>query len=159
MILIIGYGNELRGDDAVGLRVAEALGQLKLPGTQVLTVPQLTPELAEPLSQADTAIFVDAAVDGPAGQVEVTPCGPVDLGRPLGHVGDPDSLLALAGAVFGRTPSAWLVKVQVQTTQLGHPLSAKAEQGVRSAVDLIRQLISGRGPGNAQSSTFNATPK
>lgn len=141
MILVIGYGNELRGDDAVGLRVAESLGRLDLPGTRVLAVPQLTPELAEPLSQATTAIFVDATLDGPPGQVEVAPCRPVDLGRPLGHIGDPDALLALAEAVFGRSPSAWLVKVQVETTELGHPLSAAAERGAQAAVEVVSKLI------------------
>jgi len=46
MILLIGYGNELRGDDAIGPLVARALAELRLPGTQVLALTQLTPELA-----------------------------------------------------------------------------------------------------------------
>jgi hydrogenase maturation protease len=141
MILVIGYGSELRGDDAVGLRVAEALGQEGLPDTQVLAVHQLTPELAEPLSQAAAAVFIDAALDGPPGQVEVIPCGPVDLGRPLGHISDPDALLALAEAVFGQTPSAWLVKVHVESTALGSPLSKAAEQGIRAAVEVVGKLV------------------
>jgi hydrogenase maturation protease len=149
MILIIGYGNELRGDDAAGLRVAETVSRLNLPGTEALAVRQLTPELAEPLSQASAVLFVDAAVDGPPGHVEVTPCGPADLARPLGHLGDPDALLALAEAVFGRTPSAWLVKVRVQTTALGAPLSAAAEQGVRAAVAVVGELIRQLGPDRA----------
>ena len=152
MTLIIGYGNELRGDDAVGLRVAEAVDRLKLPDTRVLAVHQLTPELAEQLSQASAAIFVDAAVDGPPGQVEVAPCAPVDLGRPLGHISDPDMLLALAEAVFGRTPSAWLVKVQVEATELGEPLSAGAEQGVRAAVAVVAKLVRQLGSDRAAAS-------
>ncbi|HOY58864.1 MAG TPA: hydrogenase maturation protease [Verrucomicrobiota bacterium] len=146
MILLIGYGNELRGDDAVGPLVARALAELRLPDTQVLALTQLTPELAELVSQASTAIFVDAALDGPAGQVEVAPCQPLDLRQPLGHLGDPESLLALCQAVFGASPSAWMVKVQVETTELGHPLSHAAKRGVSAAVNVITRLVGQLGP-------------
>ena len=146
MILLIGYGNELRGDDAVGPLVARALDDLRLPDTQVLALTQLTPELAELVSQASAAIFVDAALDGPAGQVEVAPCRPLDLRQPLGHLGDPESLLALCRAVFGTSPSAWMVKVQVETTELGQPLSPAAQRGIPAAVDVITRLVRQLGP-------------
>jgi Ni,Fe-hydrogenase maturation factor len=48
-ILVIGYGNELRGDDAIGQWVARAVA-----------AHQLTPELAEDLAHTDYAVFVDA---------------------------------------------------------------------------------------------------
>lgn len=141
MILLIGYGNELRGDDAIGPLIARALAELRLPGTQVLALTQLTPELAELVSQASAAIFVDAALDGPPGQVEVAPCQLLDLRQPLGHLENPESLLALCRAVFGASPSAWMVKVQVETTELGHPLSPAAQRGIPAAVDVITRLV------------------
>ena len=64
-LLVIGYGNTLRGDDGVGPRVAEAVGELNLPGVHTLICPLLTPELANPISRAGKVIFVDAAVDAP----------------------------------------------------------------------------------------------
>ena len=48
MILILGYGNPLRSDDALGQRVAQALRQrLKGGDFQVQTAYQLTPELVD----------------------------------------------------------------------------------------------------------------
>ena len=50
--LVIGYGNTLRGDDAVGPRAAAAVHGGGLPGVDALAVAQLTPVLAEPLAAA-----------------------------------------------------------------------------------------------------------
>lgn len=141
MIYVIGYGNELRGDDAVGPRVAHAVAVMKLAGVRADAVHQLTPELAEPLAKAASAIFVDAAVDGVPGQVEVVPCGPVDLKMPLGHLSDPHALLALAEAVFGQSPSAWLVRIHVAKCDLGETLSPAALGGIRRGIEAIRTLV------------------
>ena len=140
MLWVIGYGNELRGDDGVGPRVARAVGRLGLPAVRVMAVQQLTPELAEPLAAASAVVFVDAAVEGTPGTVEVVRCGTVDLGVPLGHIADPHSLLALAASVFGRAPSAWLVKVNVSEVGVGERMSAAAERGVVAAVKAVRAL-------------------
>src|SRR5262245_30725916 len=57
-VVVVGYGNELRGDDAVGPRVAQAVAAWDLPGVCGLAIHQLTPELAEILAAAARAIFV-----------------------------------------------------------------------------------------------------
>ena len=62
-LLVIGYGNTLRGDDGVGPRVAEAVAAMALPGVRTLGCHQLAPEHAEAISRADRVVFVDAAVD------------------------------------------------------------------------------------------------
>ncbi len=59
-VLVIGYGNTLRGDDGVGQLVAVAVSKWQLPGVIALERHQLTAELAEPLSRAAIAIFVDS---------------------------------------------------------------------------------------------------
>ena len=70
MILVIGYGNELRRDDGLGPRVAASLAG---PGVRALAVRQLTPELAEEVATARLVVFVDARVNPPAATVEVMP--------------------------------------------------------------------------------------
>src|SRR5271166_6728975 len=65
--LIIGYGNPLRGDDGLGWQVASELAKCVDALISVLAVQQLTPELAEPVSDADLVIFVDACCDGEPG--------------------------------------------------------------------------------------------
>ena len=50
-LLVIGWGNPLRGDDAFGFLAAERLIPL-LPEAEVLAVHQLTPELMDSVRQA-----------------------------------------------------------------------------------------------------------
>jgi hydrogenase maturation protease len=61
-VVVIGYGNTLRGDDGAGPAVAQAIADRALPGVRSLAVPQLTPELAEIVAEANLVVFVDAAL-------------------------------------------------------------------------------------------------
>jgi hydrogenase maturation protease len=103
-ILVIGYGNALRGDDAVGPRAASAVAELGWPGVIAKEVTQLTPELAEPLASARLAIFVDARPANGEECVAVRPIEPADPGSVLAHVADPRHLLALARTAYGTCP-------------------------------------------------------
>lgn len=139
--LVIGYGNELRSDDGVGPSTARAVGKLPVEGVQVLEAHQLTPELAEPIAKADRVIFIDATLAGSPGEVTVQPLAPADLTGPMGHLSRPDQLLALAKAVFGHAPTAWLVTITVQSLELGEKLTLPAQRGAEAAVDAIRRLL------------------
>src|SRR6266481_2633708 len=57
MLLVLGYGNTLRSDDGVGPKVVEAIAALKLPGVLILSCDLLTPEMADPISCADSVVF------------------------------------------------------------------------------------------------------
>src|SRR5205823_6351255 len=59
--VVIGYGNDLRGDDGVGQRVALSVACWRQPGVMALALHQLTPELTTWLVRATFAIFVDAS--------------------------------------------------------------------------------------------------
>jgi hydrogenase maturation protease len=60
-LLIIGYGNPLRGDDGVGWHAAHELDRtICAPHVRVRACHQVTLDLAEPISQADAVIFIDA---------------------------------------------------------------------------------------------------
>ena len=142
-LLVIGYGNTLRGDDGVGPRVAEAVAALNLPGVQTLTSHQLTPELAEPISKARGVVFVDAAVDA-APDIALRELTAAEPGMLMGHAVDPRLLLALARDVFGGQPKAWLLTVPASDLNFGDHLSETAERGVQIAVEKIRALASRR---------------
>jgi len=152
--LVIGYGNALRGDDAAGPEVAEAVAGRGMPGVQALTVPQLTPELAEVLAGARLAVFVDASTGPEAGGVQVLPLRAAERPESLGHTSDPGLLLALAGAVYGRCPPAWIVRVPAVSFQLGAGLSPGAGRGIaaalREVVSLVAPADSGRGEAGDQ---------
>jgi hydrogenase maturation protease len=135
--LVLGYGNTLRGDDGVGPAVARAVADWRLPGVRALAVHQLTPELAAEVADAAQALFVDAAVGG---GVELQPLEPSAPRTGLGHVSDPQGLLALAQALHGRSPRAWLLTVPAPCVEFGETLSDEARRGVRTALERLRGL-------------------
>lgn len=140
--LVIGYGNELRGDDAAGPRVAEAVEAWGREGTRVLVVHQLLPELAEDVAGARVVFFVDASVEADAVVVErIEPRMDASM---TSHGGEPGAVLALARTVYGRVPEAsWLVHVPVEQFDLAAPLSERTRAGVAEAVEAIRAVLDG----------------
>jgi hydrogenase maturation protease len=136
--LVIGYGNTLRRDDGVGPRVAEAVAAMGLPAVRTLACPLLTPELAEPVSQARGVIFVDAAVDAPR-EVQLRTLAPAASSQVLAHAASPATILALARDVFGHAPHAWLLTVPVEDFEIGDEFSPLAQRGFETAVRQVRQ--------------------
>jgi hydrogenase maturation protease len=139
-VVVIGYGNMLCTDDAVGPRAASAVADMELPGVVAKAVPQLTPELAEPLASARLAIFIDARPAAEGEGVEIRPIEPACLGAALGHVEDPRRLLALARTAYGTYPRSWLVTIPASDFALGQGLSPLAERGLEEALRRIASL-------------------
>jgi hydrogenase maturation protease len=139
-LLVIGYGNTLRGDDGVGPRVAEAIEELNLPGVSTLSCGLLTPELADPISRARCVVFVDAAVDK-AGKVLVRPLGPADTAQIMAHAADPRTMLALARDVFGHAPRAWWLTIPAQNLGIGEEFSTRAKVGLKDAIVEIKKIL------------------
>ena len=145
--LVIGYGNTLRRDDGVGVRVAELLAaDPRLAGADVLAVHQLTPELAIDVAAASVVVFVDADVQASPGKVvtrrlasEPDPAS-ADPGASSHHVGAAE-LLALARSLTGHAPEAVTVAVGIADLEVGEGLSASVEAALPEAVELVAGLV------------------
>lgn len=140
-ILLYGIGNDLRGDDGAGPRLARALDGT-VPWT-VQVVHGLTPELADELVEADLALFVDAAADptleAPTWIAHDAPISGRG-GRLLGHALDVPGLLAWCVALHGRAPRAATLTLPARDFALGETLTPTAEAGVAAAVAALRAL-------------------
>ena len=141
-ILVIGYGNTLRGDDGVGPRVAEAVGRLRLPGVRTLICPLLTPELTEPISRAQKVVFVDAAMDSPK-EIQWRKLEPNGSPQLMAHAADPRTALAIARDVFGRVPEAWWLTIPAVDLGFSETFSLAAQQNFELAVEKIRKFCNG----------------
>jgi len=139
MLLLVGYGNTLRSDDGVGPKVVEAIAALKLAGVETLICDLLTPEVADPISHAETVVIVDAAIDGSA-EVQLRRLSPADSAQIMAHAADPRTVLALARDVFGHTPAAWWLTIPVKDIGIGEHFSDLACKGVGRAIQKILDL-------------------
>jgi hydrogenase maturation protease len=105
-VLVVGYGNPLRGDDGIGWHAARLLAtHPRLGDARLLVQRQLVPELAADVSRASLVVLVDASAEGDPGSVRVRKVEP-RLAAPAtwSHHLDPQTLAGLAEALYGVTP-------------------------------------------------------
>jgi len=145
-VLVIGYGNVLRGDDGVGWAAARRLAR-RLPRrlASVLMVHQLLPELAEPISRAQRVIFIDADERLAPGQLSQNIVRPLDgSDETIGHHQSPGGLLRLARDLYGRVPEAMVFSIGAADFDFRPTLSAKVRRSLpgllRSVEDAVRRL-------------------
>ncbi len=143
VLLLIGIGNELRGDDGAGRVVASRVLDLELPGVRVLSVHQLLPELVEDLAGHPRAVFVDA--DPQADSLRVGVVVPAVARTRITHHCTPEGLLGLAKTAGMRVPSAVTIGVPARDLGFGTTLSVPAAAGVEAAIQLIADLAVGQG--------------
>jgi hydrogenase maturation protease len=143
-ILILACGNALRGDDGVAWHIGSALeAELIAAGVELILTRQLQPEHAEPLSRANTAIFLDcSAVDQP-GIVSTRTLQPAQsLPRIFSHNLDPASLLKLSLDLYGRIPSrSEAITVGGESFALREQLSQPVKEAIPIAIQAVRRAI------------------
>ncbi len=141
-VAVAGWGNPLRGDDAVGWLVAEAVEERWGSQVHVLVGQQPVPEWAADLAEADLAYFVDAAVNRP--ETDALEIRRLDLRTPTSgseHMGigahalGPSELLQLTLAAYGHVPESYLLSVPVRRLAHSSGLSAHARAGVEAAIE------------------------
>lgn len=139
-LLVIGYGNDLRSDDGAGRAVAEMVSDLDLPGVEVRTVSQLTPELALEIAGRRMVVFVDADVGATEVAVRPVTAGPPGDG-PMTHHGDPATLLSLTENVGPLPERALVVSIPATNLEMGFTFSPRTDRAIGEAVDLIAAMV------------------
>jgi hydrogenase maturation protease len=129
--LIIGIGNELRGDDAAGVVAARRLAE-RNPAAHLKIVHQLTAEMALGLGDYSTVLFLDADVE--ASEPTCRPVEPAfDRMTVDPHRMTAAQLLVIARALDEPLPRyAFEVGLPACRFEHGEPLSRVASEGVDS---------------------------
>jgi hydrogenase maturation protease len=152
--LLIGYGNPDRQDDGVAwhilCRTAARLGRPVPPSMDVggfypegplphLSFSlQLTPEMAETITQYDRVCFIDAHTGSVPAEVNVVTLEPVFQNSPFTHHLTPQSCLSLTRSIYDHIPGdSILVSVRGYEFGFEQTLSAKTSTLVDQAVEII----------------------
>ncbi|PTQ82309.1 hydrogenase maturation protease [Nitrosospira multiformis] len=140
-LLVFGYGNPSRGDDALGPLLIERLEALGLPNVELLTDFQLQIEHALDLQSRDRVLFVDASVSC------VRPYAFSRLNARkdasfTSHIMSPMALLHAYQNLYGIPPPAYLLQVRGERFELGEPLSPEATVNLDASFDLVKGLCS-----------------
>jgi hydrogenase maturation protease len=143
-VLVVGYGNTLRGDDGIGWRAAALLAEdPRLADAEVLAPQQLTPELAQDVARASLVVLVDARADsGTPGSVRVRRVAARQDGMTAwSHRLDPAALAGLTNALYGAAPPVYLVSIHGALFDDGEGLSPALEQVLPRVADTVAQLV------------------
>jgi hydrogenase maturation protease len=148
-LLVIAYGDPLRGDDGLAWHAAEELKQRNFPDVEIMELHQLAPELAETISRSDAVIFVDAAAAAPgtvlAGEIRIVATSAREVGQhsssPFHHQYSPASLLALAAQLYKARPRAFVASLVGEDFSPGERLSSGVENAMPEFLARIEKLI------------------
>lgn len=139
-ILIIGFGNPLRGDDGVGPIVAHRFAG-RHPDVECLTTLQLHPEHADAMRGHETVVFIDASVAKT--EVGIMPIVAQESDHwTAGHSGTPAALSALCSSMYPDPPGrVFLLEIPAHSLDFGQRLSPAAQMHAREAEALVVHII------------------
>ena len=136
MDIVIGIGNEMRGDDGIGPRVVDAVPAR--PDLETITVHQLVPELAEKIKDARRVLFVDASLE--SGDMRLMHIEPSPH-RGLGHACSPSALLNWTKLAFARAPESWLLSIPGSSFEYGDEPSPQMVAQLPEALNRIETWL------------------
>lgn len=133
-LLVFGWGNASRGDDALGPFFLDRLRALALDGVECLDDYQLQPEHALDLVGRERVLFVDASL-ACAAPFEVSPLRPQRDASFSSHAMSPSALLQAYVEVHGTAPPpAALLAIRGEHFELGAPMSQAARLNAEAAL-------------------------
>lgn len=147
-LVILGYGNPSRGDDALGPLLLERIAALAAASPpELITDFQLQVEHAADLERASLALFIDAGVSCmPPWRLERLKAQQ-DVGYTT-HALSPTAVLAVFRQVYGKEPPpSFLLTVAGESFELGAGLSTAAAAHLESAAKLMERLLADPDPG------------
>lgn len=145
-VLVIGVGNRYRGDDAVGLLVAEELKRLRLPNVAVKLCPDGGLSLIDVWQGAESVIVVDAVrSNGVAGNIARVSHEDVDrlavVGTVSSHGFGVGEAVRMAQALGGLPAKLVIYGIEAQNFEPGAAMSPEVAAAVEQVVQLIAQEL------------------
>lgn len=141
-ILLFGYGNVSRGDDALGPLLLEFIeADQTLDSVEILNDFQLQIEHALDLVGRSLVLFVDASVDcnGAFDFTELQPCCDKSY---TSHAMSPAAVLQVYRTIRPESPPpSFLLSIQGEHFELGEGLSLKAQSHLQLAKPFIKSLL------------------
>lgn len=145
-IVVLGYGNISRGDDAAGPLLLARLAE-EFPTIAAIEDFQLQIEHALDLRDADLVLFIDAGTGTPA-PFAFYEAQPRAIFTTSTHALSPEAVLSVFQRVEGRAPPpSFVLCVRGDVFELGAPMSAAAERNTSAAEAFAHDLMRDARPG------------
>ena len=152
-VLVFGWGNPSRGDDALGPLFVEAVEAMQLRGVECLTDFQLQVEHALDLRARERVLFVDASADA-AAPFTLERIEPVRDASFTTHAVSPQAVLQVYCDLEAEAPPpCWLLAIRGEAWELGTPPSANARHNLQAAIEHVGGWLMDSGAGGSPPAT------
>jgi len=141
-VLVFGYGNLSRGDDALGPLLLEYIeSHCNLDAIEILSDFQLQVEHALDLKNRDLVLFVDASV-ACEDAYDFSPITPARDKSYTTHAMSPAAVLSVYKAINKQTPPpSFLLSIRAEKMELGEGISEQAKAHLHQACLFAEQLL------------------
>jgi hydrogenase maturation protease len=140
-ILLIGIGNNCRGDDGLGWKFVELVESMGLDFIDHEYRYQLQVEDAALISEYDVVYFVDASYEKMDKGFELRPCIACDEEQVSSHAQSPGAILKLANDLYKKFPDAYVLAIAGESWELETSLSEAAERNLVDATSFFAELF------------------
>jgi hydrogenase maturation protease len=139
-LLLFGYGNPGRGDDALGPELITRIEEMQFAGVECQNDMQLQVEHVTDLDGCDQVLFVDADMSC-AEPFEFSEISAAKDDSYTSHAMSPAALLHASRRVYGKdAPPAFLLRIRGYDFELGDPLTNQASVNLEAAMKLVVEL-------------------
>ena len=140
-VLIFGWGNPSRGDDALGPLFVDRIAALQLPGVECLTDFQLQVEHALDLEGRRRILFVDASLDAPP-PFAVSALEPARDASFTTHAMTPEAVMHVYVELHDEAPPpCTLLAIRGERFELGEEVSPAAASHLDAALAWARTWL------------------
>lgn len=139
-ILIFGYGNPGRHDDALGPLFAQRAQKLKQENIYVDEDYQLNIELGAELVYYDKVLFVDASKEGeePFEMRRIFPSKDITFTT---HSVNAESIIAICEEYFSSAPESWMLGIKGYDFSIGEGITEEAQKNLELAWQYFNNII------------------
>jgi hydrogenase maturation protease len=140
-ILLIGIGNNGRGDDGLGWQFVERISGLGLDFLDYEFRYQLQVEDAALISKYDVVIFADASHEKLSVGFQLSRCFPANHSFFSTHAQTPGAILYLANNLYAKYPKAYTLAISGKDWNLQTWLSREAQNNLEAAMSFFMELF------------------
>ncbi len=144
-ILLFGWGNPSRGDDALGPLLIERIEAMNLPGVTCLTDFQLQVEHALDLENRERILFIDASIkaEAPFRHSRLLPARDASFST---HAITPESVMQVYVDLHDEPPPpCYQLAIRGEQFELGEPLTANASANLDAALQWTLAWLAQKG--------------
>ncbi|MCS7213882.1 MAG: hydrogenase maturation protease [Candidatus Calescibacterium sp.] len=135
-ILLVGVGNELRKDDALGPEFVRRFDNKNL-DKLCLDFPDI--QIAEKIAQYDVVIFVDASTS--ADECVIYELSEKSVSGALSHGISCKDIFSFAKAMYNPKLVGFLIEIRGYDFDYGNQISQEAERNLKRAYELLKDLL------------------